>query len=291
MPLAEVLSALVKPLIISVGKALAPFVKQLRAERKAGGDSPNVNTVLLDSGLEETLSRLQDVEVHSSWLHEVLQRVQTAYVRPEHLAKPSIRDWLRETAVRDDLKALARASLLRGSVDQAPIKARLAERYSHHTGEAVQLAAGPVDTIVNILLAGKIVQASKSDRVVAGIVQESHEQISARFDAIEEKIGALSPDQIITQVNTEKAQAALHSILPRRSIPGVDARAEIAALAARLENEGDLRFCARPVQAQIYLWAARLHAQQKTRLRSHARIGPKQFPLMQKSAQRSSTHG
>src|SRR6516225_5687362 len=113
MPVAEVLSALVKPLIISVGKALAPFVKQLRAERKAGGDSPNVNTVLLDSGLEETLSRLQDVEVHSSWLHEVLQRVQTAYVRPEHLAKPSIRDWLRETAVRDDLKALARASLLR----------------------------------------------------------------------------------------------------------------------------------------------------------------------------------
>jgi hypothetical protein len=266
MPVAEVLSALVKPLIISAGKALAPFVKQLRAERKAGTDSPNVNTALLDSGLEETLNRLQNVEVHSSWLHEVSQRIETAYVRPEYLAKPSVRDWLSETAVRDDLKALARANLLPGSVDQAPIKARLAERYSHHTGEAVQLATGPIDTIVNILLAGKIVQASKGDLVVAGMVQESHERISGRFDAIEEKIGALSPDEIITQVITERAQAALDLILPRRAIPGVDARVEIAALAARLENEGDLRFCARLVQAQIYLWAARLHAQFKGKI-------------------------
>src|SRR6516225_5583407 len=112
MPVAEVLSALVKPLIITVGKALAPFMKQLRAERKAGGDSPNVNTALLDSGLEETLNRLQDIEVHSSWLHEVLQRIETAYVRPEYLAKPSVRDWLSQTAVREDLKALARANLL-----------------------------------------------------------------------------------------------------------------------------------------------------------------------------------
>jgi hypothetical protein len=30
-----------------------------------------------------------------------------------------------------------------------------------------------------------------------------------------------------------------------------------------LENEGDLRFCAKPAQIQIYLWAARLHAQTK----------------------------
>jgi tetratricopeptide (TPR) repeat protein len=248
---------------MTVGKALAPLVKQLRAERKASGDSSNVNTALLDSGLDETLNRLQDVEVHSSWLNEVLQRLETAYVRPEYLAKPSVRDWLSETAVREDLKALARANLLPGSVDPAPIKDRLAERYSHHTGEVVQLAAGPIDTIVNILLAGKIVQASKGDLVVAGMVQESHEQISERFDAIEEKIGALSPDEIITQVITERAQAALDSFRPRRSIPGVNAPAEIAALAARLENEGDLRFCARPVQAQIYLWAARMHAQNK----------------------------
>jgi tetratricopeptide (TPR) repeat protein len=241
-------------------------MKQLRAERKAGGDSPNVNTALLDSGLEETLNRLQDIEVHSSWLHEVLQRIETAYVRPEYLAKPSVRDWLSQTAVREDLKALARANLLPGSVDRAPIKHRLAERYSHHTGEVVQLAAGPIDTILNILLAGKIVQASKGDLVVAGMVQESHEQISERFDTIEEKIAALSPDEIITQVITERAQAALDLFRSRRSIPGVNAPAEIAALAARLENEGDLRFCARPVQAQIYLWAARLHAQNRDKI-------------------------
>ena len=221
MPLTgTVLTTLAKPLIW-VGKALAPFVKQLHAERQAGADSANINTALLDAQLEETLSRLQDIEAHESWLRELLQQAEGRYVRPEYLAKPSIRAWLSELGVRDDLKTLARARLLSRSVDQAPVKARLAERYSDHTGEAAQLATGPIDGVVRILCAGELAQASKGDLVVAGIVQESHEQISERFDTIEEKIGALLPDEIVTQVITQRAQEALDLILPRRSIPGV----------------------------------------------------------------------
>jgi hypothetical protein len=104
------LSTLGKPLI-SIGRALAPLVKQLRAERQAGTDSANVKTALLDAPLEETLNRLQDIESHDTWWRELLQRAESAYVRPDYLAKPSIRDWLTEAAVRDDLKTLARAVL------------------------------------------------------------------------------------------------------------------------------------------------------------------------------------
>jgi tetratricopeptide (TPR) repeat protein len=265
MPVGEVLSTLARPLI-SVGKALAPVVRQLRAERQGGADSRNVNTALLDAQLEETLNRLENIDGHDSWWGELLQRAETSYVRPEYLAKPSVRDWLREAAVRDDLKTLARATLLPGLVDEAVIRARLTQRYSHHTGEISQLATGPIEAIINILAAGAFAQGSKGDLMVAGLVQESHKGISAQLESIEGKLVALSPDVIVTQVITEKAQAALDLILLRRSIPGVNARVEIAALAARLENEGDLRFCARLVQAQIYLWAARLHAQSKDKV-------------------------
>jgi hypothetical protein len=46
----------------------------------------------------------------------------------------------------------------------------------------------------------------------------------------------------------------------------VDARGEIVALAGRIENQGDLRFCARATKVHIYLWAARLHSQIKDKM-------------------------
>jgi hypothetical protein len=84
------LSTLAKPLE-AIGKAFVPLVKQLHAERQAGGDSATVKTTLLDAPLDETLNRLQDIAAHDSWWGELLQRAQTAYVRPEYLEKPSIR--------------------------------------------------------------------------------------------------------------------------------------------------------------------------------------------------------
>jgi hypothetical protein len=114
------LSTLGKPLI-SIGRALAPLVKQLRAERPAGADSAHVKAALLDAPLEETLNRLHDIESHDTWWGELLQRAETAYVRPDYLAKPSIRDWLSESAVRDDLKTLALAALLPPLTLRAPM--------------------------------------------------------------------------------------------------------------------------------------------------------------------------
>jgi hypothetical protein len=201
------LSTLSKPLI-SIGRALAPLIKQLRAERQAGTDFAHVKTALIDALLEETLNRLQDIEWHDTWWRELLQRAASAYVRPDYLAKPSIREWLSEAAVRSDLKTLARAALLSESVDQAGTTARLVERYAHHTGEAAPFAAGPIEAVVNILLAGTLALGTKGDLVIAGLVQQSHQQMNVRFDTIERKIGALSPNDDAIQAHTEKCQAA-----------------------------------------------------------------------------------
>jgi tetratricopeptide (TPR) repeat protein len=261
----ESLSALAKPLI-SVGKALVPLVKRLQAERKAGADSANIKSALLDSVFDETLNRLEDIEAQDSWWRELLLSAGTAYVRPAYLTTPSVRAWLREAAVRNDLKALARVTLLPGSADRTAIRRRLADRYAQHTGEAARLARGRIDAVINILLAGTLALASKGELVVAGLIQESHTDLSARLASIEGRIGALGPDEFLAKAITEKAQAVLDSILRRRSIPTVDALGEIVALAGRLDNRGDLQFCAKPVQLKIYLWAARLHAQNSERI-------------------------
>jgi tetratricopeptide (TPR) repeat protein len=252
--------------LVPVGQALAPFVEQLRAERRAGGDSARVNTSLLHGLFEETLNRLQDIESHDSWWRELLQRAQSAYVRPEYLAKPSIREWLSEAVVRDGLKVLADTELLPGSANSAATKARLAERYAVHTGEASRLASGPIEIIVSILLAGALAHADKGDRLVAGLVQQSHQGIDAHLAVIETKIDALSVDETVIQVHSEKAEAALDLILRRRTVPTVDVCGEITKLAGQLENEGDFRFSASGTRTRIYLWAARLLAQRQDKV-------------------------
>src|SRR6185312_2079500 len=137
-------STLARPLE-AISKVFVPFAKQLHAERQAGRNFARVNTTLLDASFEETLDRLQHVATCDSWWRELLQRAQTAYVRPEYLEKPSIRAWLNEVSVRDDLKALARACLIPAETDGVAVKARLSERYAAHTGEAGVLAGGTID--------------------------------------------------------------------------------------------------------------------------------------------------
>lgn len=254
------LTALSKPLI-SIGKAVAPIIKRLHAEHQAGADNASIRTNLLDASLEETLGRLQDIEAHDAWWRDLLQRAASQYVRPEYLEKPAIREWLSEPAVRADLKALARAQLVPGSNEDAAVAARVAERYAVRTGEAAALATGPIEAILNILLAGSLAPASKGDLLTAGMVQEAQRQTIPHLERIETKLDARAADAIVIEAHTEKAKAALGDILRRRALPLVDVRAELLALSHRLGNEGDLRFCAASARAEIFLWVARLHAQ------------------------------
>jgi len=119
-PASSSLSTLAKPLI-SVGqflaKALMPHIRQLHAERRAGREFTPIQTDFLDTLFEETLNRLARIEANDAWWCELLQRTETAYVRPDYLAKPSIREWLSEAAVRGDFRSVARSKLIPTSLN------------------------------------------------------------------------------------------------------------------------------------------------------------------------------
>lgn len=233
----ESLSTAAKPLI-SIGKALVPYLKQLHAERQAGQDSPSTQTTLLDTSLEETFNRLHDIEAHESWWQEILQLAEAAYVRPDYLATPSIQEWLGKSAVRDDFKALAHAQLLSGSVEETAIRDRLAKSYSIHTLEAVQLAAGPIEAVVNILLAGTLAQVSKGDRFVAGLLQKSQEQTIARLDRITRNVEARVIERIqILQNDLKRNIEEWATISPFDTTPRTPATQIVTIRAAAVPRE------------------------------------------------------
>ena len=176
------LSAAAKPLL-EVAKMLAPHIKRLQAERDAGTDSSPVGTDLLEGPLDAILDRLANIDKHDSWWRGLLQWAQSQYITPDYLSKPSVREWLSEPDVRRDLKALVRASLLPTSEDSSPTIRRLAERHAGRTGEAMQLAIGPIDAIVNIAVASVYSPASGGDRLVAGLFQEGFSRLFAELQA------------------------------------------------------------------------------------------------------------
>jgi hypothetical protein len=247
--------------LVAVGRSLYPLVKQLRDERNAA-NSATIQTELLDGVLDQTLGRLQNISAHDSWWRGLLQKAEAQYVRPEYLEKPAIQEWLSQVEVQDGLKVLARAQLLSGSVDEAFTKQRLADRYAAYTGEADYLALGPIEAIINILVAGAL--GGKIELLVAGLVQESHAQTTTQLSRLEETLRTFTGDQIVVDAHTQNAESALSLVLRRRALPLVDSQAEITGLSRLVE--GDLRFCLATVRGRIYLAAARLYSQSADKL-------------------------
>jgi hypothetical protein len=53
--------------------------------------------------------------------------------------------------------------------------------------------------------------------VVAGLVQQGYEQMNARLDTIEGKIGALSSNDLVIKAHTEKREGAHRHLYSRVS--------------------------------------------------------------------------
>jgi len=275
------LSTLAKPLT-AIGRVLMPHLKRLHAERAAGaaGGAATValrldlldaelDKTLVDAELDKTLGRLENIDGHEEWWRGLLQAIQTAYIRPEFLSKPSVREWLAEAGVRWDFKAVARALLLSGSIaedeDVAAARERLAARYADRTGEASEFAAAPIDAVVAILIAGALASLGPGNFFIAAMVQETRSDVISKIETlsagIKEALEARPADELTTRAHTAECEQRLDRILRRRSLPMVNALAEIAELAERVGAErGDLRHCDATTRTRVLSWAARLHA-------------------------------
>ena len=213
---------------------------------------------LMDELLHETLDRIRGGNIDSGWWQSLLAQFGQQYVSPDFLRKPSIQEWLAETPVANDLKAIAAWRVMATAEDEAAPRDRLAQSYSNHTLEALYLAAGPVDVVVAILVAGYIGAIHADQRAIAGIVQAGFSHTDDRLDLLTKSVSSLI-NPIARQDHTKRTEREIARILTLRSFDPAKSRSEIQKLQGRLA-EGDLVAADERTKGTVRYWLARLHA-------------------------------
>ena len=230
---------------------------RLRAERGAGW-AP-LSSELMDSNLDKTLDRLRGGQIEDSWWRTILKLFGQKYIAPGFLTKPAVQDWLAQGLVGDGLKALAGAIVMGRDGEDAEVREQLAKSYSDRTGEACQLAGGPIDVAVSMIVAGYIASIPADQLPLAGMVQDLSGRMEERFDRLEEARLAASTDSVTRKVHTDQAEQELAKILRLRAFDPIRARRNCEELLTRV-CEGDLEAASLPIKNKIRYWTARLCA-------------------------------
>ena len=251
------LSALAAPLR-SVARAAFNHVSRLHAERRAGQEP--ANSLLMESILDQTLDRLRGGKIEDSWWRKILDRLGHQYIAPDFLTNPALQEWLTDTHVADDLKVLAKTLIMGGPRGDPEIRGRLAHSYSNRTGEASQLADGPIEVTVAILVAGYIASIPPDQRALTGMLQEMFGSVHERFDHLEEtRLSALS-DPATQQVHTDRAEEELSKILMLRMFDPRRTLQSIQELRQRMGDKGDLLAASTSTKHTVLYWTAILCA-------------------------------
>ena len=254
MPLSA-LAALLKPFV----KVVVPRARQLHAERQAAQVPFQRPPDFMDHSLNNTLNRLRGGNIDDNWWSKLLSQVGQQYIAPDFLNTPALQEWLAEENVADDLKALATAQIMTSTSNDAVIRARLAQSYSYRTGETHQLANGPIDVAVAILVTGYIAAIPSDQRPVFGLLQEVSGHIDERFDHLQENLPLAAADPITQKAHTDQAIRELSIILIVRVLDPLKSRRSIQKLLDQVER-GDLAAANNSAKNKVRYWTARLCA-------------------------------
>ena len=252
----------------ALASLLRPFVSRvfgyaprLLAERRSGQEPTTQPSSIMDELLNETLDRTRGGSIDTGWWQSLLDRFGQQYIAPDFLKKPALQEWLSEEPVAQDLKTIATWRVMATAQDEAAPRYRLARTYSDHTGEARHFAAGPIDTVVAILVAGYIEAIRTDPRATAGMLQTG----VSRIDRIDERLDHLtryiSPntDPATRRTHTAIAEKELSRILVVRAVIPARTRSDIQTLLRRLDS-GDLAAAGAAVKHNVRYWTARLCA-------------------------------
>jgi tetratricopeptide (TPR) repeat protein len=193
----------------------------------------------------------------------------------------SLWPWLDDLDVRQNLRALAAIRLGGGSQphDEERYNSALASKYAERIGDAGAFSRGIVDEVLSVLVAGieADLAGDQGAQAISLQLQASTEVILSNVDSLTEKVatrathsdgilpaGAQVTSELVIRASGAECMRILGRIRRRRSLPNVNARAEICGLLARVSDGGDLRLCPPGSRSEVYYWAARLHASDPT---------------------------
>ena len=255
------------PPLSTVAAILRPFAKavfRLHSERQAGR-VPISRTDLPADLLNDTLKRLRGPNIDDSWWRRILLHFSQRYVSPDFLQKPALQEWLADQQVAADFKELAINRILLGADGPEEPKARLVTYYSDFTGEAHYLADGPIEVVTAVLVAGYVASIPPDQRALAGISQAGFQNISDRFDRLEDGLRDTTVDPIAQEAHTQRTNAELISILRMTTFDIARSRTKVRALLMRT-RDGDLIACDNKIKTKVVYWAARLYATETSTL-------------------------
>ena len=253
-PSLSAFAILLRPFVTSVAR----HIRRLHAERRAGQMSLSQPSPIVDELLNRTLDRVRGGNIDSGWWQTLLDRFGQRYVAPDILRKPALQEWLAEESVADDLKAIATVRIMSTAEEEAALRDRLAQSYSSRTGEAVELASGPVEVVVAILVASYIAPIPADQLPVAGMVQAGFARTDDRLDRLTQSISSLI-DPITREAHTERASKELARILTLRAVNPVKSRSDVQGLQRRFDG-GDLAAADEGIKNTVRYWVARLYA-------------------------------
>ena len=213
---------------------------------------------LMDELLNETLDRIRGGSIDTGWWQSLLTRFGQQYIAPDFLMKPALQEWLGEELVENDLKTIATWRIMATAHDEAAPRDRLAQNYSNRTGEALHFAAGPIDVVVAILVAGYIEGIRTDPHATAGMLQVGFSRIDERLDDLIQSISPIT-DPVTRHAHREHAVNELSRILAVRAVNSARARSDIQTLLRRLDS-GDLAAADDEVKHNVRYWTARLCA-------------------------------
>ena len=256
-PSLSIPASLLRPFITTVFR----YAPRLLAERRAGQVPMTQPSSLMEELLNETLNRIRGGRIDTGWWQSLLNRFSQQYIAPDFLNKPALQEWLGEEPVANDLKTIATWRILAIPRDEAAPRDRLAQTYSNRTGEALHFAAGAIEVVVAILVAGYIEAIRTDPRATAGMVQNGVSRLDRLDERLDHFIQSLSPinDPVTRDAHREHAEKELARILAVRVVNPPRSRSEIQTLLRRLES-GDLAAADEEIKRNVRYWTARLCA-------------------------------
>lgn len=241
--------------------------KVVKAERDAYAGKPLDMQPSRRRSFTETYERLLGVSAGNSTVGNAVAAFEQRLSVPTFLRGMSTRDWLTQESIKQALFLLADLRLSDKPVDASSLS-ELRQSYAKFTGEAGQLADGPINGVIDALVAGYHArldeQTSYTVDAIGTEVRSATRDIRADISVVSDRLQSVAQGVTATvSVPLEKLATAeltrqLDSILLSRAFDP-QTPSKIRLLISQIEG-GTLTGASHEQKKRLYIWAARILA-------------------------------